>query len=100
MLRRQVSNSRMRSLQLGVDGEVPQPLAPENIPVSPTDTNLSPCSKQLWGTRRASHTDVRMAFKPRQWDTQDGGVPSSSEEEDDSESEAGETSPVVLVKVP
>ena len=103
MLRRQVSNSRMRSLHLGDNGDEPPPVVPENIPVSPTDTNLSPCSKQLWGVRRASSTDVRLAFKPRQWVAAKSEDEESSDEEDEedvtSDIDAGAMSPINEVKV-
>lgn len=96
MLRRQVSG-RARSLELGgvTDGDLPLPPPPENIPLSPTDSNLSPCSKKLFSkaARKTSATDVRKGISQRSWvvssegseDSEQVSSDDSSDDEDDDE---------------
>jgi septum formation protein len=103
MLRKKAVNAAREinlGLSLGPDVDGQQQSRPV-VPMSPTDANLSPCSKKLLGDHRTSHPDVRSTFKSRQWESvveddeeeEEGGVEGSDSEDSDasiSESE-GET---------
>ncbi|KAG5187078.1 hypothetical protein JKP88DRAFT_267957 [Tribonema minus] len=100
-LRRQLSASQMRVLKLGAEGAegVPAPPVPENIPISPTDNNLSPCSKMLWMPRKPSHPDVKVQVPaPRKWAAEAGGSDGCDSSDEDSGEESA--SPVVQVTLP